>query len=281
LQHAPGSPERSRLNAELESLDNFLGLFELLEFSTKQRQELEERDEEVIPDVECIEQYTRPEGKIIGIFSKWLGPLPVPAPEVEATAEALAKVAPHQLLAITTLACFMIGVTWLGQTAPWLLVTPLSVLRLFFGGASSHAPGDGTTISLVISTVLNVVILAFCANTLIRKRQDLFDDIDKFACREEQWFRMGAENWSTRQRVVSCFSFGACHVFNLFYPIVSLLGLSFVGGVLMFVYLREYKRSGSVQLATLASTRLHAVYNRYALTLMLVWLVVTTITPFI
>ncbi|OYX43762.1 hypothetical protein B7Y94_00920 [Candidatus Saccharibacteria bacterium 32-49-12] len=49
---------------------------------------------------------------------------------------------------------------------------------------------------------------------------------------------------------------------------MTLLALSLVGAVFMSAYLAEYRRSQDVERATLASTKLHAVYNSYALTFM-------------
>jgi len=43
-----------------------------------------------------------------------------------------------------------------------------------------------------------------------------------------------------------------------------------VGGVYMAAYLREYRRTGSYERATIAAAKLHAAYNRFALVYMVV-----------
>lgn len=89
--------------------------------------------------------------------------------------------------------------------------------------------------------------------------------LNTMAVVEEQWFREGAENWSGRQRFMSCFGFGVAHMANLFYAFSTILPLSLGGYLFMRVYLHEYRKTGSRSHAILAAALVHRVYNRVAL----------------
>lgn len=91
---------------------------------------------------------------------------------------------------------------------------------------------------------------------------------------EEQAFREGAENWNLRQRITSCLVFGAVHMVNLFYPLATILPLALGGGIFMWFYLREYRRTHFRRSAALKAAVAHRVYNRVALSAMLFALVV-------
>ena len=81
-----------------------------------------------------------------------------------------------------------------------------------------------------------------------------------FANAEERMFRMGAQHWSTRQRVIKVLKFGLIHAV-IGIPIGVALALSVGGAYFMAVYLRSYARTGSANEATLESTRAHTAYN--------------------
>ncbi len=83
---------------------------------------------------------------------------------------------------------------------------------------------------------------------------------------EEQGWREGSENWSFFQRLLSCVSFAAIHMTNLIYPLASILPLAVGGGFLTFIYLRTYRRTQSRRAAVLEASIWHRVYNRLALT---------------
>lgn len=61
------------------------------------------------------------------------------------------------------------------------------------------------------------------------------------------------------RRVRSCAQFGVAHLVNLF--------VAMVGGVFMWVYLREYRETGDARRATVVSARFHAAYNEGAIVL--------------
>jgi hypothetical protein len=81
-----------------------------------------------------------------------------------------------------------------------------------------------------------------------------------FANAEERMFRLGAERWDTRQRIVKVLQFGVIHAV-VGIPIGVALALSVGGAYFMSVYLRSYALTGSASEATLESTRAHTAYN--------------------
>ena len=82
-----------------------------------------------------------------------------------------------------------------------------------------------------------------------------------FALREEELFRLGAEGWSGRRRVLKALQFGLVHAL-IGIPIGVALALAVGGGYFQWAYLRGYRASGGDQrTAVLESTRAHAAYN--------------------
>jgi len=81
-----------------------------------------------------------------------------------------------------------------------------------------------------------------------------------FANAEERMFRAGAEHWGRRQRVLKVLQFGLIHAV-IGIPIGVALALSVGGAYFMAVYLRAFRKTGSVVQATLESTRAHTAYN--------------------
>ena len=65
-----------------------------------------------------------------------------------------------------------------------------------------------------------------------------------FANAEERMFRMGAQRWSTRQRVLKVVQFGLIHAV-IGIPIGVALALSVGGAYFMAVYLRSYALTGA------------------------------------
>lgn len=97
---------------------------------------------------------------------------------------------------------------------------------------------------------------------------------NKAAVFEEQAFREGSEHWSFGQRIRSCLAFGAIHMVNLIYPLAAILPLALCGAAFMFVYLRAYRNTPFRRTAVLKAAVLHRVYNRIALGVMIIALLV-------
>jgi hypothetical protein len=82
-----------------------------------------------------------------------------------------------------------------------------------------------------------------------------------FAFREEELFRLGAEDWSGRRRVLKALQFGLVHAL-IGIPIGVALALAVGGGYFQWAYLRGFHASGGdQQAAVLESTRAHTAYN--------------------
>lgn len=90
----------------------------------------------------------------------------------------------------------------------------------------------------------------------------LFPAIPLFAHAEERTFRAGAELWSWKRRAFKVVQFGLAHAL-IGIPIGYALALSIGGVYFMFVYLRQYRRTGAQFDAIMESTRAHAVYNMF------------------
>lgn len=97
----------------------------------------------------------------------------------------------------------------------------------------------------------------------------------KAAVLEEQTFREGSENWTMSERVRSCVAFGLIHQINLFYPLSTIVPLTIGGGILMMVYLRNYRKTNNRRAAVMRAAVWHRVYNRVALTMALVTILVS------
>lgn len=105
--------------------------------------------------------------------------------------------------------------------------------------------------------------------------------LNQAALYEEQVWRENSHRWNLGQRLISCFTFGAIHMINLFYPLATIIPLSIGGGVFMFIYLRAYRRyrsEGRVHArrdATFRAAIAHRLYNRCALVAVVIALAMT------
>lgn len=207
-------------------------------------------------------RFNRPTGWSARLFSHFLGALPRDAQIISATKENLSRVKSYRLAAFITAAGAVMTLIALHYVAPYLFTSPYQLLSNFV----KSLVGDiaGTIVSLIILLVLLITI----APRIQSSGEGKF--LDRSAITEELWFRMGAESWTPNQRFASCVNFGLVHVLTIFYPFAVLIILPFVGGIFMKVYLQEYKRSGDTTLATLASAKMHATFNRFIFTYILV-----------
>ena len=210
----------------------------------------------------ALNRFRRPTGWMGSLVSRWLGPLPKDSRLIHPDAEQLAKVGSYRLFAGVLVVLAIGSLLLIAHFIPWMLVSPATLIMMgtehLFGEAWGNVPG-----------VIVIVVLLFFAGGIKHQNRYKAKFWDGAAMLEEQWFRMGAESWTAKQRFISTFWFGMVHVVNIIYPISSLLVVGVVGGVFMAAYLRAYKKTGSTQLATLASAKLHATYNRYAIVYMI------------
>ena len=142
-------------------------------------------------------------------------------------------------------------------TGVLLVAIPLLFVPVLRWGWWSAIGGDGNPVFGESSTTMGtfwawLIPLVFMALVLLA--------LPLFANAEERMFRMGAQDWSRRQRVVKVLQFGLIHAI-IGIPIGVALALSVGGAYFMAVYLRSYARTGSTTEATLESTRAHTAYN--------------------
>ena len=154
-----------------------------------------------------------------------------------------------------------------------LVAIPLLYVPVLRWGWWSALGGDGNPVfgssNTTIGTVWAWLIpLIFIALVLLA--------LPLFANAEERMFRMGAQLWSTRQRVIKVLQFGLIHAV-IGIPIGVALALSVGGAYFMAVYLRSYARTGSANEATLESTRAHTAYNAVIITTVAVAVAVSAV----
>lgn len=217
-------------------------------------------------------RFRRPSGRLGSLFSIGLGPLPSGAQRIDPTPEALAKVPRVRLFAAGLALAAIAALLTLVFFIPWMRLSPASLI--FFLAETAVGAKWGMVVG-----ILGIIVLGLLAGSHIgSKNRYTGKFIDQLAMLEEQWYRMGAENWTTRQRIHSCLLFSLVHVTNIIYPIASLLVVGLVGVVFMATYLHIYKKTGNTEYATLASAKLHATYNRFAIGYLLIALGISLAT---
>lgn len=142
---------------------------------------------------------------------------------------------------------FITGAEMLGAPA-WAAIAIFVALVVFVVRRSKHLPGKNSSIHT-------------------------YGLLNKAAISEEQAFREGSESWTLGQRINSCLAFGAIHMVNLFYPLATILPLAIGGGMFMWVYLRTYRSTRSRRAAVLEASLWHRVYNKLALTVLVMVIV--------
>ncbi len=202
--------------------------------------------------------YERPHGKIGRIISRCLGPLP--SYGVADLSLIDTRFDWRMVPRYPRIACVCLAAAVLGIVSPmlWMLEWP------------RYSIISGVVALTGMPEIAQGIVLGVCGGLYMLM---LFRFIDKHesqggwkgflgpAISEELWFRTGAEAWSWRQRAVSCVMFGLIHILNLLVPLRVGLALSLPGAVFIWIYLREYRRTGSVELATYTSGLFHAKYN--------------------
>lgn len=212
------------------------------------------------------QQYTRPRGGISNLINAMLGPVPehtyIPGPQKEN----LQPIRNYTLRAMVIVGVVIACVRLLYEAVPWLIQSPFTLTL----AGSKYLFGDN-----YIATVLAIGLLVWVwikvsptPTTNMLRYKGRF--LDKAALSEEMWFRYGAETWTPQQRRMSSVSFAFIHILNIIYPFGILIVLIVGGGMFMREYMNVYHETGDRDIAVLASTKLHATYNRVAI----VWMIV-------
>lgn len=220
--------------------------------------------------------FQRPNSGLAGLVSRPLGALPHRARLIHPTAEKLATIRSYRWQGLTLLSLAIASIITLTLLVPALRTSP--AILAIKAGHELFGPGwVGTAAGMAMIFILFKLLASGTSMATYRNAKFW----DSAAMSEEQWFRMGSESWSPSQRIYSCTAFGFIHIGNIIYPISSLIVVGLVGGVFMWTYLREYKRSGSVERATLASAKLHATYNRFSIIYIIVAITLVSIVAIV
>lgn len=216
--------------------------------STRSELRLEQR---MIPD--------RPRKGWMGLMCRGLGPLPdVDKPTLDEFPDARRYRLLPYLTILLPIACALLAFA----VFPLATLSPITATGKAVGGEE----GQSVASTAIMLVVLAVVVGIFLYVGPRRFRRGLFDA----ALQEELWFRFGSERWAAGRRMRSCAQFGIAHFLNLFVAVITLGGLALVGGVFMWVYLREYRESGDPRRAAVVSATFHADYNTGVCVLILV-----------
>lgn len=200
----------------------------------------------------------RPTRGWMGLMCRGLGELlDVPQP----TREEFPNVRRYRVLPYLTLLIPIGLIVGTVTVLPWTALSPVTATGRAIGG------DEGQILAGQITTlVLSLIVAVFFAAVGPKKvKAFLFDA----ALTEELWFRLGAESWSPGRRIRACIQFGIAHLLNFVVAIATLGGLALVGGVYMWVYLREFRATGDPRRAVIVSAQFHATYNWGAVMLLL------------
>jgi len=167
----------------------------------------------------------------------------------------------------------------------FLMALPVLVLVLVVASALIQIPGlsfgwwtaiggqgnpvTGVTTSTGSSKLSLVIPAAFAVL--------LFIGLPLFVEREEEMFRLGAEQRSRRENARKAVTFGLVHAV-VGIPIGVALALSIGGFYFTWAYLRMWRRTGAVDAALGESIRCHLSYNLIIVTLLVVYVTVAALS---
>lgn len=258
---APNDPPPTKEDESEIDLDFVMKVFASLDPETREQILNHVRDGQKTLNLRRIFVFRRPDKGFAGLLSRALPPLPTPtkAP-FHPTKGTLALIPSFRLKAFGLIALAISALLALMHFVPWMRTSPTTIIVNQCNSWFGERWGGLLSMAVIVALLM---LVGKTGGTVISDYSGKF--WDKAAMLEEQWFRMGAENWTTGQRAYSVVAFGLVHVMNIIYPIGSLIVVTLVGWVFLAVYLRAYKKTGSTELATVTSAKLHATYNRFSI----------------
>ncbi len=186
----------------------------------------------------------------------------VPPPPTRHIKYTFGQLRPHYrlwqfMLTVPGLAIFICMVLLQNKLLPFMRYSPLTGWLWF-----SDRYGFIRAIALLVGiiTIKKAIVRPAPAvrKSRIRYTYGLFNGA---AVDEEQQFREGSEDWTWFGRLRSNLVFGLVHQSNLFYPLASILPLSFGGWIFMRVYLHFMKKTNFRRSAVFESGVTHRVWN--------------------
>ncbi len=236
------------------------------------RREINRCDERIIQN---INSYRRPNGVISRPISRMLGPLPPRMQEMDLSrmdqgdlVKEMQRLPDYEEQALLLLGLVLLPLAGLCIRFPWLLFSTTSLLP---------TPVLLSFINNRFLLVILTAVIAMFTYWAFQNKDQTMVTLEQSALGKEQWFRSGAEGWSTRQRLTSCLLFGMYQPLTLVFPFIGMIMLSIAGAGFMVAYRKEYDRSRNTYRATLAATKLHAQYNAYLLIVISVIIYVITL----
>lgn len=198
----------------------------------------------------------RPRGWLTRLLERLdlVGPFPDDS-RVSGSAEEFRDVparAPIAVLAVVFTYAAVIGATFL---VPDLAISPVSAVS---------GPDLGSVITTVVAYGLVAVLGFFVIRRLLRRRhggRSVWTVLCQAALTEELIFRYGHETWSRPQRIKAAAAFGAAHVINLIYTLITCAVLIGVGMIYAAVYRAELRTTGDRRRAVLVAAKCHALAN--------------------
>lgn len=176
----------------------------------------------------------------------------------------------HHAAAAVLLVITIALVVMLATVFPWMThsIASLVVLPFMPTATPTSLAFSGGAIMGIVYILIAIAIAV--GHTFFHRKMRLFWQHIGFS--EEQYFRTGAEGWTSRQRVVACVMFGVAHWFNVIYPLSVVVALMVTGALFMVVYLMVYRKTQNNYIATAEAAKLHALYDEYAMWLFAVML---------
>ena len=194
----------------------------------------------------------RPKRGWLGLMTRGLPELP----DVERPKrEEFTNLRRYKVLPLLSLLGLLTVVILVVVSVPAMSTSPASA------AVDATAGSDSNILSWIFLGLAGVVAIIMC----VKGPKGFYNMFYEMALDEEIWFRLGAENFTWPHRIRSCIQFGFAHFLNLVVAIVTLGGLAVIGGVFMWVYMREYKESGDQRRAAATAAQFHADYNMWAL----------------
>ena len=227
-------------------------------------------------------RFVRPSGnRFYELINKGVGAPPKIHLKISDVSKKLEEITLNKWLPVGMIAAAMIIVSTIVYLLPVLALNPILFIATVLLPSELEEGAVATGKLLIVAIVVGMYLL-------LKRKRKAESFLDNAALEEEQWFRQGAETWSWSKRVTSCLSFGAAHLTMLIYPFAVNIVQVILGGVFLWVYLREYRLSEDSERATLVVTKLHATYNRYvfnmasvAILALTVWLAISIVVQFI
>jgi hypothetical protein len=165
----------------------------------------------------------------------------------------------HYVAGTCSVVITLLTVILLWWQVPILRYSPVMVAGKLVE-AITHNASVGAIFTMIAGNTLALLLLM-----KVSKNPEA---VPQYAMFEERLFRAGAEYWTMRERLRSNLLFGTMHLFNLFLPLATVMGLCASGWWFMKAYLKAFAQSGSRKVAIQQSAAVHTAHNRLALFLL-------------